>query len=55
MLLAGFTVAVLIGVRKIGVWPTVVLWCAVIGLVAAGVVLGLRLRRRRDGSRTRDG
>ena len=49
MLLVGFVVAVLIGVRKIGVWPTVILWCAILALWAAAVVLALRLRKRRGG------
>jgi hypothetical protein len=47
VLLVGFVVAVLIGVRLIGVWPTVILWCALLGLFAAGVVLVARHQKKR--------
>jgi hypothetical protein len=47
MLLVGFVVAVLIGVKVIGVWATVILWCVLLGLFASGLTLAVRLLKRR--------
>ena len=47
MLLVGFVAAVLIGISRIGFWKTAILWCVVIGVAAAGVMAGIRARRKR--------
>jgi hypothetical protein len=47
MLLVGFVVGFLLGVRMIGVWKTVIVWCVLFGLVAAAVTVVLRVRKKR--------
>lgn len=47
MLVVGFVVAVLIGVRTIGVWPTVILWCSLLGVFGAGLLVIVRLMKKR--------
>jgi hypothetical protein len=45
MLLVGFGVGIAIGIDRIGVWKTLLVWGVVFGLLAVGVVLRLRKSR----------
>jgi hypothetical protein len=47
MLLVGFAVAFLIGVKVIGLWATVILWAALLSVFAVGLVLVVRLAKKR--------
>jgi hypothetical protein len=47
MLLIGFVVAVLLGIRLIGVWATVILWCAILAVFVLGLTLLGRRRKKR--------
>ncbi len=46
MMLLANVVAVFICVRLVGVWPTVVIWGLLLGLLASAVIRGLRLRKQ---------
>lgn len=47
MVLVANVVAIFLSVRFIGVWPTVAIWCVLLGLVGTAVIKLLRLRRAR--------
>ena len=47
MVLVANVVAIFLCIRFIGVWPTVVIWCLLLGLVGTAVIKLLRLRRPR--------
>jgi hypothetical protein len=47
MLLVGFSVAFLIGVSRIGFWPTLALWGGLLSVFALGLLLIVRLMKRR--------
>ena len=47
MVLVANAVLIFISLKVIGVWPTVVIWCVLLGLVGTAVIKFLRLRRRR--------
>jgi uncharacterized membrane protein len=47
MVLVANVVAIFICVRLIGVWPTLAIWCVLLGLVGSVVIRLLRLRRQR--------
>jgi hypothetical protein len=47
MLLVGFVVVFSIGVSRIGLWQTVALWCALLGLYALGLAVVVRLLKKR--------
>jgi uncharacterized membrane protein len=46
MALLASVAAIFICVRVVGVWPTVVIWCLLLGLLGSAVIKVLRLRRR---------
>ena len=48
VLLAGFVIAILIGVSRIGIWKTALVWGVMAGLTAAAIALGLWLRKKRE-------
>jgi hypothetical protein len=47
MVLVANVVLIFISLKVIGVWPTVVIWCVLLGLVGTAVIKLLRLPRAR--------
>ena len=47
MVLVANAVLIFVSLKVIGVWPTVAIWCVLIGLVGTAVIKLVRLRRRR--------
>jgi hypothetical protein len=47
MVLVANAVLIFVSLKVIGVWPTVAIWCVLLGLVGTVVINFLRLRRPR--------